>query len=97
MIRVASIMVIPIRQFRNKLVINGAAPSWKGFQLGATLIGIGGSRYSFLVGGNTSLNGDLYYPMISPTFSIPATRIRPKISAKQHQRLTPATPKLARV
>lgn len=46
------------QQFRNKLVINGAAPSWKGFQLGATLIGIGGSRYSFLVGGNTSLNGD---------------------------------------
>lgn len=46
------------QQFKNKLVINGAAPSWKGFQLGATLIGIGGSRYSFLVGGNTSLNGD---------------------------------------
>jgi hypothetical protein len=46
------------QQFHNKLVINGAAPSWKGFQLGATLIGIGGSRYSFLVGGNTSLNGD---------------------------------------
>ncbi len=44
--------------FRDKLVVNGAAPSWKGFQLGATLIGIGGTRYSFLVGGGTSLNGD---------------------------------------
>ncbi|MCF2487568.1 TonB-dependent receptor [Dyadobacter sp. CY347] len=46
------------QQFRNKLVINGAAPSIAGFQLGATLIGIGGSRYNFLIGGNTSLNGD---------------------------------------
>jgi hypothetical protein len=46
------------QQFDNKLVINGATPSLKGFQLGATLIGIGGSRYNFLVGGGTSLNGD---------------------------------------
>ncbi|MDB5242497.1 MAG: hypothetical protein JWP57_3122, partial [Spirosoma sp.] len=45
------------QQFDNKLVINGATPSLKGFQLGATLIGIGGSGYNFLVGG-TSLNGD---------------------------------------
>lgn len=45
-------------QFRDKLVLNGATPSWKGFQLGATVIGIGGTRYSFLVGGGTSLNGD---------------------------------------
>lgn len=44
--------------FRDKLVFNGATPSWKGFHLGATLIGIGGTRYSFLVGGGTSLNGD---------------------------------------
>jgi hypothetical protein len=44
--------------FRDKLVFNGATPSFKGFQLGATLIGIGGTRYSFLVGGGTSLNGD---------------------------------------
>ena len=46
------------QQFRNKVVVNGATPSFKGFQLGATLIGIGGSRYNFLVGGSTSLNGD---------------------------------------
>ncbi len=44
--------------FRDKLVVNGATPTWKGFQLGTTLIGIGGTRYSFLVGGGTSLNGD---------------------------------------
>lgn len=46
------------QQFDNKVVVNGATPSLKGFQLGATLIGIGGSRYNFLVGGGTSLNGD---------------------------------------
>ena len=46
------------QHFGNKLVFNGATPSIKGFQLGATLIGIGGSRYNFLVGGSTSLNGD---------------------------------------
>ncbi|WP_420154062.1 TonB-dependent receptor [Siphonobacter sp.] len=44
--------------FRNKIVVNGATPSWKGFQLGATVIGVGGTRYNFLVGGGTSLNGD---------------------------------------
>lgn len=44
-------------QFRDKIVLNGATPTWKGFVLGATLIGIGGSRYSFLVG-NGSLQGD---------------------------------------
>ncbi len=44
--------------FRDKLVFNGATRSWKGFQLGATLIGIGDTRFSFLTGGGTSLNGD---------------------------------------
>ena len=44
-------------QFKNKLVLNGASPTWKGFVLGASLVGIGGSRYSFLVA-NGSLQGD---------------------------------------
>ncbi|MGI8636099.1 MAG: carboxypeptidase regulatory-like domain-containing protein, partial [Segetibacter sp.] len=46
------------QQFGDKIVVNLATPSWKGFQLGTTIIGIGGTRYSFLVGGGTSLNGD---------------------------------------
>lgn len=45
-------------QFSDKLVISGATPSVKGFQLGAILNGVGGTRYSFLVGGNKSINGD---------------------------------------
>jgi Carboxypeptidase regulatory-like domain len=45
-------------QFSDKLVISGATPSIKGFQLGAVLNGVGGTRYSFLVGGNKSINGD---------------------------------------
>lgn len=44
-------------QFEHKIVLNGATPTWKGFTMGATLIGIGGSRYSFLVS-NGSLQGD---------------------------------------
>jgi hypothetical protein len=44
-------------QFKHKIVLNGATPTWKGFVLGATLIGVGGSRYSFLVS-NGSLQGD---------------------------------------
>ncbi len=44
-------------QFRDKIVLNGATPTWKGFVMGATLIGVGGSRYSFLVS-NGSLQGD---------------------------------------
>ncbi|MCH7402925.1 carboxypeptidase regulatory-like domain-containing protein [Belliella kenyensis] len=44
-------------QFKHKIVLNGATPTWRGFTMGATLIGIGGSRYSFLVS-NGSLQGD---------------------------------------
>jgi hypothetical protein len=33
--------------FDTKIVVNGATPTWKGFTLGATIIGDGGSRYSF--------------------------------------------------
>jgi hypothetical protein len=45
-------------QFADKLVISGASPTYKGFQLGAILNGVGGTRYSFMVGGNKSINGD---------------------------------------
>ncbi|MCH7412302.1 carboxypeptidase regulatory-like domain-containing protein [Belliella sp. R4-6] len=44
-------------QFKHKIVLNGASPTWKGFTMGATLIGVSGSRYSFLVS-NGSLQGD---------------------------------------
>jgi hypothetical protein len=44
--------------FDTKMVVNGATPTWKGFTLGATIIGDGGSRYSFQSGGNRSTNGD---------------------------------------
>ncbi len=45
-------------QFSDKLVINAATPSVAGIQLGAILNGVGGTRYSFLTGGNKSINGD---------------------------------------
>ena len=45
-------------QFSDKLVISAATPTVKGFQLGAIFNGVGGTRYSFLVGGNKSINGD---------------------------------------
>ncbi len=45
-------------QFSDKLVISAATPTIKGFQLGAIFNGVGGTRYSFLVGGNKSINGD---------------------------------------
>ncbi|MEK6481933.1 carboxypeptidase regulatory-like domain-containing protein [Catalinimonas sp. 4WD22] len=45
--------------FDNKLVVNFLSPSFYGFNVGATVIGIGGTRYSFLVSGTgSSLNGD---------------------------------------
>ncbi|MCR1025667.1 carboxypeptidase-like regulatory domain-containing protein [Cellulophaga baltica] len=44
--------------FGSKLVVNGATPTWKGFNFGATIIGEGGSRYTFEAGGNRSANGD---------------------------------------
>ncbi len=45
-------------QFSDKLVVSAATPTVKGFQLGAVFNGVGGTRYSFLVGGNKSINGD---------------------------------------
>lgn len=45
--------------FDSKLVLNLLTPSFLGFSMGATLVGIGGSRYSFLASGSgSSLNGD---------------------------------------
>ncbi|WP_400071810.1 carboxypeptidase regulatory-like domain-containing protein [Zobellia russellii] len=44
--------------FDTKMVVNGATPTWKGFTLGATVIGQGGTRYSLHVDDNTSANGD---------------------------------------
>ncbi|WP_026706923.1 TonB-dependent receptor [Flavobacterium frigidarium] len=44
--------------FDTKLVINGATPTWKGFTLGAKVVGQGGTRYSLKVNSNTSANGD---------------------------------------
>lgn len=44
--------------FSNKAIINGATPTWKGFTLGATLIGVGGTRFALHVDDNTSANGD---------------------------------------
>ncbi len=44
--------------FSDKIVLSAASPTFKGFQFGAVLNGVGGTRYSFLVGGNRSLNGD---------------------------------------
>jgi hypothetical protein len=44
--------------FGSKLVINGATPTWKGFVFGATITGVGGTRYSLKVANNTSINGD---------------------------------------
>ncbi|MGD1891475.1 MAG: hypothetical protein ACFB15_12890 [Cyclobacteriaceae bacterium] len=45
--------------FNSKLVVNFSSPSFKGFTLGATLIGSGGTRYSLhAAGGWSSLNGD---------------------------------------
>ncbi|MDO6739117.1 carboxypeptidase regulatory-like domain-containing protein [Wenyingzhuangia sp. 2_MG-2023] len=44
--------------FDTKVIVNGATPTWKGFKLGLTAIGSGGSRYSLMVDDNTSANGD---------------------------------------
>lgn len=33
-------------QFRHKLVVNGATPNWKGFVLGASVTGVGGTPFS---------------------------------------------------
>jgi hypothetical protein len=43
-------------QYRNKLVIYGTTPSWKGFSLSGTFRGIGGTRYSMTV--DADINGD---------------------------------------
>ncbi|WP_246109070.1 TonB-dependent receptor [Seonamhaeicola algicola] len=44
--------------FGSKVILNGATPTWRGFKLGLTAIGTGGSRYSFKVDNTTSVNGD---------------------------------------
>jgi hypothetical protein len=44
--------------FDTKIVVNGASPTWRGFTLGATVVGTGGTRYSLKSGGNRSANGD---------------------------------------
>ncbi|MGB3852591.1 MAG: carboxypeptidase regulatory-like domain-containing protein [Tunicatimonas sp.] len=45
--------------FDSKLVINFLSPTFYGFNVGATVVGTGGTRYSFLVSGRgSSLNGD---------------------------------------
>ncbi|MCX2481397.1 carboxypeptidase regulatory-like domain-containing protein [Pedobacter sp. MC2016-15] len=43
-------------QYRNKLVVYGSTPSWKGFSASATFRGIGGTRYSMTV--DADINGD---------------------------------------
>lgn len=43
-------------QFRHKLVVYGTAPTFWGIQAGIRFSGIGGTRYSTIVGGN--VNGD---------------------------------------
>ncbi|WP_187270874.1 TonB-dependent receptor [Neolewinella aurantiaca] len=44
--------------FANKLIVNGATPSFAGFNLGFAVIGSGGSPYGFTVNSNRSANGD---------------------------------------
>ncbi|MGB6151818.1 MAG: carboxypeptidase regulatory-like domain-containing protein [Pricia sp.] len=44
--------------FDTKLVVSGATPTWKGFNLGVNVTGTGGTRYSLMVDDNTSANGD---------------------------------------
>jgi hypothetical protein len=46
----------PSNQFRHKVVFYGTSPSWKGFTVGVRFTGMGGTRYSMIVGGN--INGD---------------------------------------
>ncbi|HMI01079.1 MAG TPA: carboxypeptidase regulatory-like domain-containing protein [Pedobacter sp.] len=43
-------------QYKDKLVVYGTTPTWKGFSLSGTFRGIGGSRYSLTV--DADLNGD---------------------------------------
>ncbi len=43
-------------QFRNKVVMYGTLPTFKGFTVGVRYSGIGGTRYSLIVNGN--VNGD---------------------------------------
>lgn len=49
-------MVYSDNQFRNKLVIYGSTPTWKGFSFSGTFRGTGGSRYSMTV--DADINGD---------------------------------------
>lgn len=43
-------------QFRNKVVLYGNSPTYKGFTVGLKYSGIGGTRFSMIAGGN--INGD---------------------------------------
>ncbi len=46
-------------QFRHKVVANGATPSWKGFTLGATVTGVGGTPFSIhAYNAGFGVNGD---------------------------------------
>ena len=49
-------MSYPSNQFRHKVVVYGTAPTFWGISVGARFSGIGGTRYSLIVGGN--VNGD---------------------------------------
>lgn len=51
-----SIMSYSNGQFRNKVVLYGTLPTFKGITVGIRYSGIGGTRYSLLVNGN--VNGD---------------------------------------
>lgn len=53
--------MFPLGVARHKVVFYGTSPSWKGFTVGLSYIGTGGSRYSMLVSGNNrtgGVNGD---------------------------------------
>jgi len=44
--------------FREKLVLNAASPTWKGFTLGMAVTGTGGTPFNFVVDNTRSVNGD---------------------------------------
>lgn len=44
--------------FQDKLVVNGATPTWNGLTLGFAVIGSGGTPFGFTVNSNRSANGD---------------------------------------
>lgn len=44
--------------FSSKLVVNATSPTWKGFNVGLTVLGYGGEVFTFRTETNTSANGD---------------------------------------